>query len=149
MYKKVTIGLIIAIFVLLAVITAILVAREPQTSSEATTRPTVVETVTVDPTTSEVPSSQPTEAPSSTVAAKLPVQEDPCSADQLFQPSASADGGYLVCVQTPQSGYMWVTGPEPLGVGTAEEGGYCTVSGGQDSQGRVMNCFGNRWYYGE
>ena len=39
-------------------------------------------------------------------------------------------------------------GPRPLGIGTAHEGGYCTVNGGQDDQGRMMMCLDNEWIYG-
>lgn len=69
-----------------------------------------------------------------------------CSWDEVLQPAQGPSGEWLICVASPSP--TWVYGTEPLGVGTAREGEYCTRDGGQDSRGRMMMCLNNRWVYG-
>ena len=76
-----------------------------------------------------------------------PMYNDQCSEQEILQPTVGADGSNLVCVFGGRD-FRWVYGPAPLGVGTAHEGGYCTVDGGQDNQGKIMLCFNNQWIYG-
>ena len=65
-------------------------------------------------------------------------------------PGTAADGTPLVCVNMGASGFSWVSGPSPQGVGTASDGGSCVDGdvGGQDEQGRMMMCVNGEWVYG-
>lgn len=76
-----------------------------------------------------------------------PMYNDLCSEQEVLQPALGADGSQLVCVFAGHD-FRWVYGPRPLGIGTAHEGVFCTVNGGQDDQGRIMLCLNNEWIYG-
>lgn len=83
-------------------------------------------------------------------AATSPALGAPCAASQANQPGTAADGTPLVCVNMGASGFSWVSGPSPQGVGTASDGGSCVDGdvGGQDEQGRMMMCVNGEWVYG-
>lgn len=83
-------------------------------------------------------------------AATSPVLGAPCAASQANQPGTAANGTPLVCVNMGASGFSWVNGPSPQGIGTASDGGECVNGdvGGQDDQGRMMMCVNGQWVYG-